>query len=238
MSSMHTGHIPYELDTETAIAVPDGWVSRPDTFEAPVKRPMDHGSPTRLEGPGEAVIIVDEDLHVLFVSRPAEALLAAGGRLRIDAFGTLRGDDGIDLRPLVESACAAGVPRPRAALTLERGTGTAPLRILAAPLRARNGAAAVTAERRTAMLIVSDPEVEATTRKERLRMLFGLTPAEAAFAMEIVKGDGRRAAAERRGIACSTARTHLSSIFEKTGTRRQAELVRLLLQVDTGAAAG
>jgi DNA-binding CsgD family transcriptional regulator len=81
------------------------------------------------------------------------------------------------------------------------------------------------------MLVISDPEFEAASHKERLKMLFGLTPAEAAFAMEIVKGDGRRAAAQRRGIACSTARTHLSSIFEKTGTRRQAELVRLLLQM-------
>lgn len=237
--SAHTGHIPYEIETDGAVAVPDGWISRPDAFEPSATRPMEQGSPARIEGPGEAVIIVDEDLHVLFVNRPADALLAAG-RFRIDALGTLRGGDGIDLRSLVEAACAAGEPaaRPSATLTLARGGASAPLRILVAPLHARSGVGAAAAGRRAAMLVVSDPELEATTRKERLRMLFGLTPAEAAFAMEIVKGDGRRAAAERRGIACSTARTHLSSIFEKTGTRRQAELVRLLLQVETGAAVG
>jgi DNA-binding CsgD family transcriptional regulator len=53
-------------------------------------------------------------------------------------------------------------------------------------------------------------------------------PAEAALALEIVKGDGRDAAAARLGISLSTARTHLSRIFEKTGAGRQAELVVLL----------
>jgi DNA-binding CsgD family transcriptional regulator len=235
MSSVHTGHIPYELDSEAAVAAPDGWISHPEGFEVPAKRSADRASTTRLEGPEDAVVIVDDDLRVLFANRPAEALLAAGGRLRIDAFGTLRCDEGIDLRPLVDAA-RDPVGRARPTLTVERRVNTASLRILAAPLHARVTDAAVSG-RRAVMLVISDPEFEAATRKERLRMLFGLTPAEAAFAMEIVKGDGRRAAAERRGIACSTARTHLSSIFEKTGTRRQAELVRLLLQIDAGAAA-
>src|SRR5690606_37813238 len=58
---------------------------------------------------------------------------------------------------------------------------------------------------------------------------FGLTRAEAILALEICKGDGREAAAQRCGISVSTAHTHLNRIFSKTGTRRQAELVHLLL---------
>jgi DNA-binding CsgD family transcriptional regulator len=53
---------------------------------------------------------------------------------------------------------------------------------------------------------------------------FGLTDAESGVAAEILKGDGRLAAARRLGISDTTAKTHLSNIFEKTGTRRQAEL--------------
>ena len=49
-------------------------------------------------------------------------------------------------------------------------------------------------------------------------------------ALEIVKGRGRRATAERLGITDGTARSHLSKIFDKTGVSRQAELVRLVLQ--------
>jgi DNA-binding CsgD family transcriptional regulator len=63
-----------------------------------------------------------------------------------------------------------------------------------------------------------------------LRRQYKLTPAEAGFALEISKGQGRKAAAARRGITDSTARCHLSSIFGKTGTQRQAQLVRLILQ--------
>jgi len=36
--------------------------------------------------------------------------------------------------------------------------------------------------------------------------------------------------ASRLGISLATARTHLAHVFDKTGTRRQAELVRLLLR--------
>ena len=81
-----------------------------------------------------------------------------------------------------------------------------------------------------AVLIVSDPETEMRARVESLCERFGFTPAEATFAIEIVKGDGRQAAADRLGITVGTARSHLSKIFDKTGVRRQAELVRLLLQ--------
>jgi DNA-binding CsgD family transcriptional regulator len=69
-----------------------------------------------------------------------------------------------------------------------------------------------------------------------LRSRFGLTCAEANLAIEITRGDGRKAAAARLGIAVTTARTHLTHIFEKTGVRRQAELVRLVLQQPDGTA--
>ncbi|AGB73841.1 transcriptional regulator, LuxR family (plasmid) [Rhizobium tropici CIAT 899] len=64
--------------------------------------------------------------------------------------------------------------------------------------------------------------------KEYLRNRSGLTRAEADVAWEILKGDGRDAAATRLGIAAATMRAHLTHIFEKTGVRRQAELVRLM----------
>ena len=59
---------------------------------------------------------------------------------------------------------------------------------------------------------------------------FGFTPAEATFAHQVCEGRGLAAAAERQGIRLSTARTHLARIFDKTGTRRQAELVRPILE--------
>ncbi|TIS85634.1 helix-turn-helix transcriptional regulator [Mesorhizobium sp.] len=72
-------------------------------------------------------------------------------------------------------------------------------------------------------------ELTAAEMKEYLRGRFGLTEAETNVVLEISKGDGRSAAAARLGIAATTVRAHLSRIFEKTGVRRQAELVRLLM---------
>jgi DNA-binding CsgD family transcriptional regulator len=62
----------------------------------------------------------------------------------------------------------------------------------------------------------------------QLRSHFGLTDAQARLAIEIAKGEGLKACTRRLGIAMSTGRSHLKQIFEKTETRRQAELVRVI----------
>jgi DNA-binding CsgD family transcriptional regulator len=62
-----------------------------------------------------------------------------------------------------------------------------------------------------------------------LQDLFGFTPAELALATDILAGHDLAASAARRRITLHTARAHLRRLFEKTGTRRQAELMRLLL---------
>jgi DNA-binding CsgD family transcriptional regulator len=80
------------------------------------------------------------------------------------------------------------------------------------------------------LLFKTEPAQTAVVRSEWPRRDLGLTPAEVRFTHEILKGDGLQAAADRLGISVTTARTHLAHVFGKTGTRRQAELVRLILQ--------
>ena len=82
-----------------------------------------------------------------------------------------------------------------------------------------------------AVIFVNDPDKNNKPTVVQLREKFGLTPAEANFAVEILKGDGIQAAADRLSISRATARTHLARIFDKTGTRRQAELVGVLLSI-------
>jgi DNA-binding CsgD family transcriptional regulator len=69
-----------------------------------------------------------------------------------------------------------------------------------------------------------------------LRRLYGLTPAEAALAMEIAHGHGLKSAAELVGIERTTANTQLQRVFEKTQTHRQAELVRLISRMEASLA--
>lgn len=61
-----------------------------------------------------------------------------------------------------------------------------------------------------------------------LEALFDLTAAEARVARRLVEGQSVTAIARAFGVATSTVRSQLKSIFGKTGTRRQAEIVSLL----------
>jgi DNA-binding CsgD family transcriptional regulator len=61
-----------------------------------------------------------------------------------------------------------------------------------------------------------------------LQALFDLTPAEARTASQITEGKSIEQISAATGIAQNTIRTHLKSVFQKTGVQRQAELVSLL----------
>ena len=60
---------------------------------------------------------------------------------------------------------------------------------------------------------------------------FGLTAAEVRLLELMVAGNTVNAAAASLNVAVTTARTHLARLMEKTGTRRQAELVRKILLI-------
>ncbi|WP_213288608.1 helix-turn-helix transcriptional regulator [Bradyrhizobium sp. sGM-13] len=191
---------------------------------------------TGLDGLQQGFLLVDAEARPLFVNRAARALLDSrdGLRLEAGALSTSDADGGRTLRGLIKS-CAGDV----SAVTGSGGEvalareARLPLDVVVTPVRQETATAIIPwtfSQRAVAIVLVSDPETEIQARVEDLRQRFGFTPAEAAFALEIVKGDGRQAAADRLGITVGTARSHLSSIFDKTGSRRQAELVRLLLQ--------
>jgi DNA-binding CsgD family transcriptional regulator len=61
-----------------------------------------------------------------------------------------------------------------------------------------------------------------------LQALFDLTPAEARTAGQITEGKSIEQISSATGISQNTIRTHLKSVFQKTGVERQAELVSLL----------
>ncbi len=77
-------------------------------------------------------------------------------------------------------------------------------------------------------MFVVDPDSAPRIAHDQLRNLYRLTPAEAAVALAIARGAGLQAVADELEISLTTARTHLQHVFEKTETRRQAELVRLI----------
>ncbi|MBZ9662191.1 LuxR C-terminal-related transcriptional regulator [Mesorhizobium sp. ESP-6-4] len=64
-----------------------------------------------------------------------------------------------------------------------------------------------------------------------LTTLFDLTPAEARVLLRIGSGLPASRSASLLGISENTLKTHLNRIFAKTGTRRQADLVKLISDI-------
>jgi len=58
---------------------------------------------------------------------------------------------------------------------------------------------------------------------------FHLTPTEGRLVVHLVQGASLKSSAEALGVTYETARTVLKSVFQKTGTHRQAELVLRVL---------
>ena len=77
--------------------------------------------------------------------------------------------------------------------------------------------------------MIDDPEAQLGPQALVLRRLFGLTGAEATVATAVASGRKAEKIAQMRGVSLGTLRNQLKTIYAKTGTRHQAELVALLL---------
>jgi DNA-binding CsgD family transcriptional regulator len=178
-----------------------------------------------LERMTTAAFMLDAGARVLFHNAAAERLFRSGRGLRLirGVLAAGRPEDDASLKALV-GRCATGLPGGDT-VSLSEGPGRSIL-LQAIPVRREMP---LLGPGLPAAIVFDASQQQPADPAQRLRLAYGLTASEACFAVEIAKGDGKRAAAERRGISFATARTHLSRIFEKTGVHRQAELVRLVL---------
>jgi DNA-binding CsgD family transcriptional regulator len=110
---------------------------------------------------------------------------------------------------------------------LARPSSPQPLRVVVAPV-ARAATLAPMFATPAVLLFLHDAARLADPPNGLLRRLYELTPREAELATLLGAGVSLDAAADALGIAKNTAVNHLQRIFRKTGTRRQAELTRLL----------
>ena len=83
------------------------------------------------------------------------------------------------------------------------------------------------AYRAVAALFVRKAEL-AMPRSEVISKAFKLTPTELRVLLAIVEVGGVPEVATALGVADTTIRTHVGRLFEKTGTARQADLVKLV----------
>jgi DNA-binding CsgD family transcriptional regulator len=181
---------------------------------------------------GESVLLLAPDSTVLDLTAAARATLGHGLVLRLDrgrlACVAARGTT--LLRRHVLALAYAGDPFRVVTLALPRVDGSPPalarFSALPNPPRVRGGVEAPP----VVLVRVAEPEARAPVEAGDLQALFGLTRAEAHVARRVLDTDGGLPrVASQLGVSLTTARTHLQRVFEKTRTRRQSQLVRLLL---------
>ncbi|MBL0157309.1 MAG: helix-turn-helix transcriptional regulator [Bryobacterales bacterium] len=84
----------------------------------------------------------------------------------------------------------------------------------------------------TALVTLIDPARDSTAvDTAMLRQAYHLSGSEARLAAQLVAGLTPKDAAEASGVAISTIRTQLRSLFAKTGCSRQSEVVKLALRM-------
>jgi len=164
-----------------------------------------------------AALVVGPGGKIRLVNELAEAVLRGRDGLT-GLLGRLSAVDGAVAMQLAKAIHGATNESPRrsAALHVTR-RDTAPWRVVIAPLRSAN----------TALVIVEDP-LRQRAVADYAQQIYGLTPAEAALAAALLEGETVESFSERKGVRVTTVRTQLASLFQKTDTNRQSNLVALL----------
>jgi DNA-binding CsgD family transcriptional regulator len=185
-----------------------------------------------LERLQSAVIIVDSKGNTVFRNESAnkiieknDGLLVQNGRLTAENI-----EDNVKLGLAIREATKTAVGKGKSTggeLTVQRKSMSRPFTVIVAPLPAHPFTAGVGIG--SAVVFVADPEAEVDYSIQMLKKLYDFTESEAKVAMMISTGLGVEYAAKRLAVSKNTVRTHLAHIFDKTGARKQGELIRLLL---------
>lgn len=186
-----------------------------------------------------ATLLVDGHCHTRFANWAGRELLRR--KDGICMHGTMLAaanlPDTMRLQAAIMHICQRGedvATRPNVpVLALKRAKGRP---LLAAIMSGQ--AAPATTDGNSAILCLFDPERDFGPLIEPACKLYRLSPVEARLAGLIANGQSLTEAATVLHIRQQTARSYLKQIFLKTDTRRQAELVWLLLKSSVSTAPG
>lgn len=181
-----------------------------------------------------AVLILNKGGRLIFTNKAAAELIAAGEPVRRvgDSLAATDLRQAVSLQVAISHAIAGNGEVAR-----DRTSRKAPMLALRSGKFGRNYVLCVVpAEERAmeeqdaaAILFIVDPKAEPSRHLATVAGLFGLSPVENRLACLLTVGKTLQEAAEAMRIKDQTARSYLKQIFLKTDTKRQAELVRLML---------
>lgn len=173
-----------------------------------------------------ATLFLGQDLTILESSRAANELLSARDGIHADGgqLGFVRSNDAAAFIRMLKTDTA--LPGGAECLAVARRRGP-PLSLLVLPVE--GGRSSWLGLPARWMALIFDPLRANVPDRQKLRLMLGISAAEAALAHHLVAGRSVTEAARELNITRNTARTQLKSIYSKTGTRSQAQLTRLVL---------
>ncbi len=181
----------------------------------------------------QGAVVVNASGHTIYCNETAERIFDSRDGLYLDRNRRLcapRTADENQLHRLINSASHRD---PKLALDcggvlpLDRPSGLRSYSLLIAPLNLE--ISYLNFQQPAALIFITDPEQRMEPVEKVLQRLYDLTPAEARLAVVLVQGKNLVEAAAELNVSYNTAKTHRQHIFEKTGVKRQSELVQLLL---------
>ena len=182
-----------------------------------------------LDRVASGVVVLDRAAHVMFANRAAQTLAAEDGPLRL-RHGALSAASPAQARQLAALIRAALLGAPLATMSVTSPVDGRRVAVQVSPVRGRDRdrLAAFRLRDPAVLVFLSDPAAAPDLPERRLIDVYGLTATEARVALAVAAGGALADAAAQLAISLNTAKTHLARIFAKTGTRRQAEVARLV----------
>ncbi len=179
------------------------------------------------------LILIDEHGQVAFTSRRAEALLGSESGLSVhhNRLMAVSNTEQQQLQQLLQQAVATGARKGAGsggAMRLTTATGEQRHNLLITPYPDRSVSCLGHNRRICAAIFIHDSRQGGSLPAELIKALYELTPSEIRLAEAILEGLTPGEAAASFGVSVNTTRSQLRSLFAKTDTQRQAELVRLL----------
>lgn len=187
----------------------------------------------RLQHTGQGVLVVDGEGRVVYMNATGSAMLQDARLFRPTSERLQLMDDAREKRfeELLAQCIALSGSRTilgGGAIALPRAEG-APLVVSVLPYRHRDSLGTYVSSLGRAIVTLFDPAAPRADTRRSLRELYGLTRAEADVCWRLGNGDSVERIARDAGISRETVRSHLKRVFTKTGTRRQPDLLRLVL---------
>jgi DNA-binding CsgD family transcriptional regulator len=193
-----------------------------------------------LDGLASGIFLVDETGRLIHTNASGHTLLAEGNVLRAPngRLGAVDAKSQQSLLGIFTAAAAGDVALGQSGVAVPlKGRDQENYVAHVLPLTSGRRRQAGTSYAAAAALFVHKGGLDHRSPFENMVKLYGLTPAEMRVAFGIVNVGGTPAVAETFGIAETTVKTHLKSIFQKTGASRQADLVKLVAALASPLAA-